>query len=314
MEKVLKTGNKTKKRMNRRQLHKTVSCYGILSTQLIGFVVFSLYPILWAATKAFYYYDGTPSKTRFVGLGNFTTIFTTDTAYWRSWLNTFIFAIGKLPIELTLAMLVALCLHRKLKGAGFFRAMFYLPCVISVAIVGLMFTNLFDYFGFVNAWLLKLGFIKQNVEWFSHTWTAMAALILGSVWNTFGVNVMYFLAAMANVPKEVYESAELDGASKWTTFWKITLPMMSPVLQTILLLAINGTIQTSDYILVTTNGAPHGSTYTVMSYIVGKFVPGFAEQGVNIGYGCAVALLTAVFMMLIALGYSKLSKKMQEIY
>lgn len=314
MKEVLAAGKKQKKGINKRQLHKTVSCYGILSTQLIGFIVFSLYPMLWAAQKAFYYYTGAPSQTRFVGLQNFLTIFTTDTAYWRSWLNALLFTFGKLPIELPLAMLIALCLRNKLKGAGFFRAMFYMPCIISVAIVGLIFSNMFDYFGFVNAWLIKLGIVKEGIEWFSNTGTAMFALIIGSVWNSFGINVLYFLAAMSNVPKEVYESAELDGASKWITFWKVTLPMMSPVLQTILLLAINGTIQTSDYILVTTNGAPHGSTYTVMAYQVGKFVPGFADLNVNIGYGCAVAIVTAVGMMLIALMYTKLSQKMQNIY
>lgn len=293
---------------------KTVACYGLLSTQIIGFFVFSLYPILWAIHKAFFYYNGTPSFTKFVGIDNFITLFTQDATYWKTWLNTLLFTLGKLPIELSLAMLIALCLRNKLKGAGFFRAMYYLPCVISVAIVGLIFTNLFDYFGFINAWMMRLGMIKEPIEWFSKYPTAMTALITGAVWNTFGTNVLYFLAAMANIPEELYECALLDGAPKWTVFRKITLPMMAPVLQTILLLAINGTIQTSDYILVTTNGAPSGSTYTVMSYVVGKFVPGFADAGVNIGYGCAMAFVTSVMMVFIALGYSKLSKKMQNIY
>lgn len=303
-----------KRTMSGRDRHKTISCYAILTPQLIGFCVFTLYSTLWAASKAFFYYTGTPSQTRFVGIENFIRIFTTDATYWKTWLNTFMFAIGKLPIELPLAMLIAVCLHGKLKGAGFYRTMFYLPCVISVAIVGLIFTNLFDYFGFINAWLVKLGMIAEPIEWFASYGTAMVALIVGAVWNTFGTNVLYFLAAMANVPEELYESAKLDGANGWTTFWKVTLPMMAPVLQTILLLSINGTIHTSDYILVTTNGGPHGSTYTVMSYIVSKFVPGFAGAEVNIGYGCAISIITSILMIVVALTYSKLSKKMQNIY
>ena len=303
-----------KKRISGRDKHKMLSCYIILLPSIIGFLVFTLYPMLWAMHKAFFYYDGTPSLTRFAGLDNFIKIFTTDAAYWKTWAHTFMFAVGKLPIELPFAMLIAVCLRSKIKGTGFFRTMYYLPCVIGAAIVGLITTNMFDYFGFINAWLLRLGIIKKNIAWFSNAGTAWEALIIGAVWNTFGTNVLYFLAAMANVPEELYESARLDGASGWTTFWKITLPMMAPVLQTILLLSLTGTIHTSDYILVTTNGAPHGSTFTVMAYIVSKFVPGFADAAVNIGYGCAMSIITSVLMVAVALTYSKLSNKMQNIY
>lgn len=304
---------KGKKKFSRKT-KRTLACYAILSPQLIGFFVFSLYPILWAASKAFYYYNGTPSATRFTGLVNFIRIFTVDKSYWRTWGNTLLFTFGKLPVELPLALFIALCLRNRLKGAGFFRAVFYLPCVISVAIVGLIFSNLFDYFGFINAWLMRLGLTEAPVDFFSDPRLARLALIIGSVWSSFGVNVLYFIAALSNVPEELYECAKLDGASGWMTFRKITLPMIAPVFSTILLLAINGTLHTSEYILVTTKGAPHGSTYTVMAYVVDKFVPGFAEAGVNVGYGCALALVTAVMMGLIAVLYSKLTARLQEIY
>ena len=305
---------KEKKRRWNRRTRKTLSCYAILSPQIIGFLVFSLYPILWAASKAFYYYTGTPSLTRFVGLGNFIKIFTIDSTYWETWGNTLLFAFGKLPLELPLALLIALCLRKGLKGAGFFRAAFYLPCVISIAIVGLIFTNLFDYFGFINAWLIKLGLIDTPIDWFSNAWTARFALIIGSIWSSFGINVLYFISALANVPEELYECAKLDGASRWVTFRKITLPMIAPVFSTILLLAINGTLHTSEYILATTKGVPAGSTYTVMSYVVNRFVPGFADAGANVGYGCALAIVTAILMGLIAVIYSKLTAKLQDIY
>ena len=303
-----------KKKHLSRKARKTLSCYAILSPQIIGVLVFSLYPILWAASKAFYYYTGTPSATRFVGFDNFLKIFTIDSTYWQTWGNTLLFAFGKLPLELPFALLVALCLRKGLKGAGFFRAAFYLPCVISIAIVGLIFTNLFDYFGLINAWLTKLGLIEAPIEWFSNPWMARFALIIGSIWSSFGINVLYFISALANVPEELYECARLDGASRWVMFRKITLPMIAPVFSTILLLAINGTLQTSEYILATTRGAPGGSTYTVMSYVVNRFVPGFAEVNTNVGYGCALSLVTAVLMGLIAVLYSKLTAKLQNIY
>ena len=230
----------------RKKTKRTLICYAILSPQIIGFLVFSLYPILWAASKAFYYYTGTPSATRFVGLENFIRIFTVDSSYWKTWGNTLLFTFGKLPLELPLALGIALCLRKGLRGAGFFRALFYLPCIISVAIVGLIFSNLFDYFGFINAWLVKAGIVDTPIDWFSSAWSARAALIAGSIWSSFGINVLYFISALSNVPEELYECARLDGASGWTTFRKITMPMIAPVFSTILLLAINGTLQTCE--------------------------------------------------------------------
>lgn len=295
---------------------KTLWCYLILSTQIIGLLVFTLYPTLWAWAKAFFFDVQIPSKLKFVGWDNFIAIFTTDKSYWKSWITTLIFAVGKLPIELPLAMLVAICLTRKeVKGKGFFRAVFYLPNIVSVAIVGLMLSSMFDYFGFINTWFVRLGILEKPVEWFSETNLSMTMLIIASVWSTFGTNVLYFIAALSNVSEDILESAKLDGASPWTTFWRIKLPMMAPVLQTILLLALNGTLHTGDFVLATTNGAPFGTTHTVMSYQASKFVPGFTGSvEVNIGYGSAICVVSSVLMICIALIYSKLSKRLQNMY
>ena len=297
-----------------RKASMNLQCYLLISVQLIGFLVITIYPILWAIRLAWFNYDGVLSNTKFVGWDNFVKIFTQDKVYWKTWLTTFKFAVFKLPIELPLAMFLAVILNKKIKGRGFFRAAFYLPNIVAVAIIGLIFSSLFDYFGIINAWLLKLGAIKERIDWFAEPGTAMFVLVAGAVWNTFGLNVMYFISAMQNIPEEMYESAHLDGASKPVMFFKITLPLMAPVLQTILLLSLVGTLHTNDYVLVMTNGAPRGETFTVMSYIVSKFVPGFADNAANIGYGCALSLVTTIIMASIALLYSKFSAKMSDLY
>ena len=295
------------------QKHTVTQCYILLLPEIIGLLLFTLYPMLWAVKKSWFFYTGTKTMQKFIGWDNFIGVFK-DTAYWTTWLTTLKFMVYKLPFELPLAMVIALMLNKKIKGSGFFRSMYYLPNVISIAIIGLIFSNMFDYFGFINANLMKLGIIDTEISWLSTTRGAMTVLIIGAVWNTFGVNVMYFLAALSNVPEEMYEAAKLDGAGRFTVFFKITLPMMAPVLQTIILLALNGSLHTSDYILVTTNGAPGGTTFTVMSYIVSQFVPGFASNSVNIGYGCAMSLITSVFMCIFAIMYMKLSRKMENVY
>lgn len=303
-------GKKTVKNLNQT---KTAWCWLILSVPIIGILVFTLYPFTWTIQKAWYYYTGAPSLTRFVGFDNFINIFK-DSTYWGTWLNTLKFALMKIPIELAIALLLATLLQRKMKGKGVFRVVYFLPNIISIAIIGLIFSNLFDYFGLINGWLIKWGIIQSEIDWFKNGGTAMVALVSGSIWNTFGINVLYFIAAYSNVPEDLYEAASLDGATKWQQFIHITLPMISPVFQTILLLSINGTLHTNEYILVTTNGAPGGQTFTVMSYLASKFLPGFAEQQVNLGYGCALSIITSVIMCLIAVMYSKFSNKLKNVY
>lgn len=287
-------------------------CYALISPQIIGFLLITLYPMLWAIRLSCYYYDGVISNTRFLGIDNFITLFTRDASYWQAWLTTFKYALLKLPIELPLAMFVAVLLKRNLKGKGLFRALFYMPSVIGVAIVGVIFFNMFDVFGLINAWLGNLFPGMEPISWFSNTGTSLAVLIIGDVWRSFGVNALYFTAALCNVPEELYEVAKIEGASKWTVFTKITIPMIAPVLQIVLLLSINGTLHVNEYVLTLTGGGPFGTTHTVMSYIVGMYVPGFALGGVNIGYGCAVSVVTSVFMALIAVGYMKLSNSLKE--
>lgn len=291
-----------------------LQCYLMIAPQLIGFFLITLYPILWAIHKAFYYYDGIISATRFVGVENFLTLFTKDSAYWGTWLTTLEFTAMKLPFELPFAMIIALLINKKMKGKSIMQTVFYMPSIIGVAIIGLIFFTMFDYFGIVNAALQKYGLISGGIEWFSHKWTAMTVLVLGSVWSTFGINALYFLAALQNIPTELHEAALLDGITKRQEFFKITLPMMAPVLQIILLLSINGTLHTNEYILVMTGGGPGGRTHTVMSYIVGKFVPGFSGGSVNIGYGCTVSFITSIMMAIIAAAYMKLSERLRDVY
>lgn len=305
---------KKKDKRIKKSLSVSTQCYLLIGLQIIGFFVFTIYPILWAAAKAWFFYDGVDAHTAFVGWENFKTIFVKDHAYWRTWITTFKFTFYKTIVEIPIALLLATLLSRRLKGSDFFRSMFYLPNIISVAIIGVMFSNMFDFFGVMNSLLMKVGLISAPIDWFANTKTALAVLVLGSAWQTFGINVLYFCAALNNVPKDMYEAADIDGAGTFTQFFKITLPMIAPVFSTLMLLSINGTLHTSDYILVMTNGAPAGTTFTVGAYMIKKFVPGFAEGVVNIGYGCALAIITSMIYSAIAIIYLKSTEKLKNIY
>ena len=288
-----------------------MACYLILIVPIVGFLVFILYPYLWAGKWSFFNYTGVASQTRFVGWENFINIFTKDKSYWHAWLVTLKFTMLKLPIEIPLALLLATILQKdSLRGKGIFRSVYYLPSIISVAIVGAIFSNLFDFRGVINSCLMRFNIIQRPIDWFADYSTSMAVLLTASIWLSFGVNVLYFMAALSNVPVELYEAASVEGAGRIRKFFSITLPMIAPVFQTILLLAINGTLQTGEFIIVLSNGAPGGTTFTVGAYLINAFDPGFATGSPNIGYGSALSLVTSVFYCLIAVAYMKVSTRL----
>ena len=310
--------------MNIKSIGKTISkkvssstpiqCYLLLGLPLIGFFLFTLYPILWAFGKSFFYYDQVPSHTLYVGFKNFIHLFSRNAEYWKSWITTLEFTFLKLPFEVGFTLVLAYFLSKKIKGAPFIRGVYFMPTVISAVLCSVIFTNLFQYFGYFNDIFLKLGFISEPIDWFANKWSAMAVLVSSSVWKNFGTNVLLFTAALTNVPEELYEAADIDGANAVKKFMNITVPMIAPVFQTILLLAINGTLHVGEFIVTMTNGAPGGATHTVGSYILVNYVPGFASGTVDIGYGAAVAIITSIIYGLVAFGYNKISKKLQNVY
>lgn len=311
-----------KKKMNRgnkrrgsgsmaNELHsEAFQCYMYLIIPIIGFLVFSVYPILWSMKWSLYSYDMTPSTTRFIGLTNFIRMFTEDLTYWKMWGNTIEFALLKIPLETVFTLVIALILsNNAIHGKSFFRTIFFMPTIIGSVIVGLVFSNMFSYFGIINESLLKLGVISESIDWLANRKTAYFMLVVSSIWRSFGINVMYFMAALANVPLELYESAKLDGAGKFTMFFKITMPSIIPVFRIIMLFSILGTLSVNEEIIVLTNGAPNGATHTVMSYLTTKFMPGFVGGSPSIGYGSAMSLVTTVIFVFIGILYNKVSSE-----
>lgn len=299
-----------KKKYNRRYLQNERACYVMLLPQIIGFCVFTIIPLIWAISLSWSYYD--MISMRFVGWDNF-KILPKDTTYWKALGNTFLYALMKMPVELPLALILAVLLNKKIKGKGLFRGIFYLPNVISIALIALTFSNLFSHFGVINSMLKQAGLIKQPIEWFNSKIGAMVVIVLADIWKSFGVNVLYFISALANIPDELYEAARVEGATNIQCFFKITLPMIAPVLQIILMLSLVGTMQINEMVLVMTNGAPGGSTHSVQSYIFQNYAPGLTAGSVNVGYGCTMALVTGLILAIITMAYMKYSSKLNDI-
>jgi ABC-type sugar transport system permease subunit len=283
----------------------------MIAPMVLGFIIFTYIPIIYILRYALYNYNGF-RQPRFTGLFNFIRLFSRDGEFWMSIVNTFILSFGKLAFEIPMALVLAILLNRNLKGTGFFRVTLFLPAIISTAIVGLVFSLMFAaYDGVINGMLRDIHLIQTNINWFGNKWTALTVLGIASVWQNVGINMIFFLVALQRIPPELYECASLDGASVWTKFHTITIPMIGPMFQIILLNAIVGSLRVADLILASTNGQPGGQTEVVMTYVF-KFFFGYSGRTIEIGYASALSVVTAIILAGVSLVYLRMTKKMQE--
>ena len=287
----------------------------MLLPMFIGFLLFTIYPILWVLRWAWFDYGGY-GRAIFIGAENFVRAFTRDSNFWLAMGNTFYLAAAKLAIEMPLAIVLAFFVNNRVRGSSVFRIIFFLPTIFSIAVVGLIFTILFSaYNGIVNAVLVKLHIISANINWFGSRWLAMTVILSVSLWSTFGLNMVYFLMGLQNIPRELYECSMLDGASGPRQFFSITIPLLAPVMQIVFMLSVLGTMRLADLVLVMTNGQPGGTTEVVMTYIF-KYFFSYGDIGRRnqYGYGSALTLILSAILAIMTVLYLNRSKKLRDIY
>lgn len=281
----------------------------MLAPVMIGFIIFTYVPIVYIIRYALYDYSGYGEPV-WLGIENFTRAFR-DKAFWESIGTTIILTFGKLLLQIPFAMLLALFLNKGLKCTGLFRVMFFLPAIISTAITGLIFSLMFQNFkGIINGMLMHSGIIADPINWMGNKWTALLVIGLASIWNSYGITMTFFLMALQSVPKELYECAELDGASSATKFFRITLPMIGSTVRVVIMLAIVGSMKMNDLILASTNGAPAGQTEVVMTYVF-KYFFGYSARVQEVGYASAMSVITGIILAVFAVAYMKFSHRFE---
>ena len=288
-----------------------IQSYFMIAGTVLGMIIFVLVPLLWILRFCLYEYKGYGTM-KFVGFANFVRAFQRSPKYWLAVKNTFVFAIGKLLVEIPLALVLAFILTRKLKGVHFFRASYFMPSMISVAIIGVVFVYIFGHDqGIVNGVIKKLG--GTPIKWFSKGNTAMIVLMIASIWQNFGINMLFFMTGLQSIDPSMYDAAAIDGATNTQQFFRITIPLLGPVLQMVLMNAILGSLKVTDLVLTLTGGRPSGKTEVMMTYIYKQF---FSEESgtKQWGYGAALTVITAVILTIVTLVYLRSTKKRSEIY
>ena len=289
-----------------------VASWLMLSPSLVFLCVCSIYPFIWIFRYILYNYDGIPNHTRFTGMRNITTMLS-DAKFWGSVGVTFEYALLKLIFIIPLALIMAVLLNQKLKGSSFFRGVFFMPTVISSSISGMIFTFIFATGnGILNGILKSIGLISQPVGWLTDTSVVMAAVIIMSVWAGFGNYMLYFVTGMTSISEDVYESSRIDGANGVQTFFRITLPMLAPVLKVVLMLAITGAFKDYEAIMVLTNGGPGTRTNVMFLYIYNLIFGTGANATRQIGYGALLSLVAAVIVGAVTIIYNLVARKLDD--
>lgn len=303
-----------KKRGVLSQMKREKVSYLMLLPNVIMFLIFTVYPILWAMRYMFYDYKGY-GEARFVGLENFERVLTRDTVFWNSVVNTFVYVGGKLIITLPIAFLIAVLVHKSSRKNAVVQSVIFTPTIMSSAVMALIFYLIFNtYNGSVNKILMSAGLIKQNVNWLGVNY-AMLTVIIIAVWGAIGNYMVYFIAGLTGISDDIYESAKIDGANETQSLFYITIPMLAPIIKMILMLALVVSFLDMQSILVLTEGGPMNATNVMFLYIYQLFFPVTSGSTVpqEFGYGAAVSVVAALIVGAVTLFYLFLARKLDKV-
>jgi raffinose/stachyose/melibiose transport system permease protein len=278
----------------RRRDRYVAGFYGYLA--LVPFALFSLVPVGYIVYTSFTRNDGVHPAV-WIGLSNYRTLLH-DNVWWSSVINTLLIGGGTVAVELPLALLLAVVLNSLGPRSSVFRTIYFVPHVMSLAVLSVIFYFLLrPVDGVINGigeWFGLFG----NVDWLGSRSTAMSSIIMVAVWHGFGINTVLLLIGLQSLPKEVQESARLDGASGWRVFWQINLPLMAPVLRIVVILAITSAMRMFDLVKVLTDGGPAGKTDVMFTYLFQYFFS--LTRGTQYGYGSALAVAASLVITAVA--------------
>lgn len=298
---------------------KNLNRYGyyFIAPFWIIFLVFSIYPVALTFYYSFTNYSGS-GDAQIVGLANYKRLLT-DTYFVEAFFNTWKIWGVNFALQIGLALILAMIfsdMRLKLKGIAFFRSIFYLPNLITISSVALLFGILLDWqHGSLNMMLLKLGIISDPINWLNEPTSSQLSVSLILTWMWFGHSFIVVMAGVSGISKDYYEAALIDGANRWQTFTKITIPLLKPILLYIMITSLIGGLQLFDLPMLLTDGigSPDGSLNTMVLYLYNQ-----AFKYNNYGYAAAVAyglfVITLIFSAFIFKGmYGKERKQPRQV-
>ncbi len=272
---------------------------------LISFAVFSAYPLVFSVYTSFTNYSGINPRSEFVGLSNYTRAFK-DPVFLKAISNTFNFVFITVPITTVISFILAILLTSGVKFKRIFQAGYFLPSVISMVVISMIWLYIYSATGPLNLFLKALGFNVSTSSWLASAKTALGSIMVMDIWSALGYYTVLFIAGLQSIPIQLYEAARIDGATKWQMVSRITLPLLKPTI--LFVIAINSirSFQIFTEIFTLTGGGPANSTQTIVHYLYDVSFRKF-----EMGYGSAIAYILFLIIMSVTFVQRKLLRSEQ---
>ncbi len=240
--------------------------------------------------------SGMGNQMQFVGFDNYIRMFS-DATFRKAAFNTVLYLIVQVPIMIILSMVISVMLNdKKLKFRGLYRTAIFLPCITSLVAYSIVMKGMFADDGIVNTILMNLHMISEPINWITDPFWAKVLIIIAITWRWTGYNMIFFLSGLQNIDPSVYEAADIDGTSAWNKFFKITVPMLKPIILFTTITSTIGTLQLFDEVMNITQGGPANATLTLSQYIYNlsfKYTP-------NFGYAAAVSFVIVIAIVVLS--------------
>lgn len=285
----------------KKKIKLNLICWLFMLPTVISYIIFQGIPLVSSIYYSFLNWSGLSEYAAFVGLDNYKELLG-DKLFWSAFKNSFIYTLQAVPLFLIISLIFAYILNlESVKGRVIFRTIYFIPVITTASIIGIIMIFIWGANGPINTALINLKILEKPVNWLGNPDKAMTTVVLISVWKDLGTYMIYWLAGLSSVPKDVYEAAEMDGASKTRILFSIVLPMILPVAGTIVLLSTINSLKVFDIVKTMTNGGPFYATDVIGTYVyriafsseMGMPRLGYAS-GASITFGITIIILTLV--------------------
>lgn len=292
-----------KKKLTGRKRDERVAAYIFVAPAVILLIAFLVVPMIYTVYfSGFKYQIMRPDAMKFIGFENYQKLFS-DKNFWLALKNTVYFTVIVVPCQCALALALALLVSKKFRGVAVFRTMYFAPQLTSMVVISVLWSVLYNAnpnTGLINSILVSLG--MSPIKFLSDANTAMNSIIFMSAWQGAGYQMMIFLAGLQGVPRDQYEAASVDGATKFKQFLYITLPGLKGTIKYVIMITMIQAMKLFTQPYIMTQGGPKNSTKTLVYYI---YTQGF-QKG-NFGYACSIAAVFFVIVVCMSMAMKKVT-------
>ena len=292
-----------KKKLSGRKRDERVAAYIFVAPAVILLIAFLVVPMIYTVYfSGFKYQIMRPDAMKFIGLENYQKLFS-DKNFWLALKNTVYFTVIVVPCQCVLALALALLVSKKFRGVAVFRTMYFAPQLTSMVVISVLWSVLYNAnpnTGLINSILVSLG--MSPIKFLSDASTAMNSIIFMSAWQGAGYQMMIFLAGLQGIPRDQYEAASVDGATKFKQFLYITIPGLKGTIKYVIMITMIQAMKLFTQPYIMTQGGPKNSTKTLVYYI---YTQGF-QKG-NLGYACSIAAVFFVIVVCMSMAMKKVT-------